>query len=328
MDYKDYYQTLGVAKDASTDAIKKAFRKLARKYHPDVSKEADAQQRMAAVNEAYNVLSDPEKRKAYDALGDPSQYQGARGQGFTPPPGWSHQEFHFSDGDGPSGMGGMHGEDYSSFFEELFGQAQHQRRRQRQQAGPPPDMRGRDQHSVIELDLADSYAGGMHHLQLSGVTVDAQGHAHETVRELQVTIPKGVREGQMIRLAGQGGAGIGHGEAGDLLLEVRFRPDKRWHAEGKDVYQQLPLAPWEAALGGPVEFTTLAGPLEINVPPGSQPGRKLRVKGKGLPSATPGDLYLVIQLLTPPATTEAQRAAYQALAAAYAGANPRAGATP
>ena len=325
MDYKDYYKTLGVAKDASADAIKKAFRKLARKYHPDISKEADAQQRMAEVNEAYNVLSDPEKRKAYDELGDPSQYQGAQGQGFRPPPGWSHQEFHFRDGDGAAGM---QGEDFSSFFEELFGQAPRQQRRQRQQAGPPPDARGRDQHSVIELDVPDSYAGGTHHLQLRGVQLDAQGHAQETVRELQVTIPKGVREGQMIRLAGQGSPGLGGGEAGDLLLEVRFRADKRWHTEGKDVYQQLPLAPWEAALGGPVEFTTLAGPLEINVPPGSQPGRKLRVKGKGLPSSTPGDLYLVIQLLTPPATTDAQRAAYQALAAAYAGANPRAGAAP
>jgi curved DNA-binding protein len=325
VDYKDYYKTLGVAKDAGADEIKKAFRKLARKYHPDVSKEADAQQRMAEVNEAYNVLSDPEKRKAYDELGDPSQYQGAQGQGFTPPPGWNHQEFHFRDSDGASGMGGMHGEDYSSFFEELFGRAHRQQRRQRQQAGPPPDVRGRDRHSVIELDVPDSYAGGMHRLQLRGVQLDAQGHAHETVRELQVTIPKGVREGQMIRLAGQGSPGLGNGEAGDLLLEVRFRADKRWHTEGKDVYQQLPLMPWEAALGGPVEFTTLAGPLEINVPAGSQPGRKLRIKGKGLPSSTPGDLYLVLQLQVPKAHTAAQRAAYEALAAAYADLRTRTG---
>ena len=327
MDYKDYYKTLGVSKDASADDIKKSFRKLARKYHPDVSKEADAQARMAEVNEAYNVLSDPEKRKAYDELGDPSQYAGARGQGFTPPPGWNHQEFHFSDGDGAEGFAGMHGgQDYSSFFEELFGQAQRQRRRA--QSGPPPDMRGRDQHSVIELDVPDSYAGGTHHLQLRGVEMDAQGHAHETVRELQVTIPKGVREGQMIRLAGQGSPGLGKGEAGDLLLEVRFRPDKRWHTEGKDVYQDLPILPWEAALGGPVEFTTLAGPLEINVPAGSQPGRKLRVKGKGLPSATPGDLYLILQLQVPKAHTDAQRAAYEALAKTYADIRPRTGDAP
>lgn len=315
MDYKDYYQTLGVDKQASADAIKKAFRKLARKYHPDISKEADAQQRMAEVNEAYNVLSDPEKRQAYDALGDPSHFQGAQAQGFTPPPGWNHQEFHFSDGDMP-GAGGPRGGDYSSFFEELFGRAQHQQRRS--QTGPSPDMRGRDQHSVIELEVPDSYAGGVHHLQLRGVQLDAQGHAQESLRELQVSIPKGVREGQMIRLAGQGSPGMGTDQAGDLLLEVRFRADKRWHTDGKDVYQQLPLMPWEAALGGPVEFTTLAGPLEISVPAGSQPGRKLRIKGKGLPSSTPGDLYLVLQLQIPKAHTDAQRAAYEALSKAYA----------
>jgi len=188
-------------------------------------------------------------------------------------------------------------------------------------------VRGRDQHSVIELDVPDSYAGGMHRLQLRGVQLDAQGHAHETVRELQVTIPKGVREGQMIRLAGQGSPGLGNGEAGDLLLEVRFRADKRWHTEGKDVYQQLPLMPWEAALGGPVEFTTLAGPLEINVPAGSQPGRKLRIKGKGLPSSTPGDLYLVLQIIVPPVFNDAQRQAYAALSQAFDGRNPRTGGT-
>jgi curved DNA-binding protein len=324
VDYKDYYQTLGVAKNAGADEIKKAFRKLARKYHPDISKEADAQQRMAEVNEAYNVLSDPAKRKAYDALGDPGQYQGAQGQGFTPPPEWNHPEFHFRDGAGQNGDG-MHSGDYSSFFEELFGQAQRQRSQQRQHAGPPPDRRGRDQHSVIELDIPDSYAGGVHRLQLRGMQLDAQGRAQESLRELQVTIPKGVREGQMIRLAGQGSPGLGQGEAGDLLLEVRFRADKRWHAEGKDVYQQLPLMPWEAALGGPVEFTTLAGPLEIQVPAGSQPGRKLRVKGKGLHGSTPGDLYLVLQLQVPKAHTDAQRAAYEALAQAYADLRPSPG---
>ena len=324
MDYKDYYQTLGVDRHANADAIKKAFRKQARKYHPDISKEANAQQRMAEVNEAYNVLSDPEKRKAYDALGDPGQYQGAQAQGFTPPPGWEHQEFHFRDAAGQDGSD-MHDSDYSSFFEELFGQAQ---RRQRPHASPPSDRRGRDQHSVIELDVADSYAGGVHLLQLRGVQLDAQGHAQDSLRELQVSIPKGVREGQMIRLAGQGSPGMGAGQAGDLLLEVRFRADKRWHTEGKDVYQQLPLMPWEAALGGPVEFTTLAGPLEIGVPAGSQPGRKLRVKGKGLPGSTPGDLYLVLQLQVPKAHTDAQRAAYEALAKAYADLRTSTGDTP
>ncbi|MBP9940957.1 MAG: DnaJ domain-containing protein [Comamonas sp.] len=318
MEYKDYYKILGVAKDASADEIKKAYRKMARKYHPDISKEPDAALRMAEVNEANAVLSDPEKRKAYDQLGDPSQYaQSGAGHasGFQAPPGWDGQDFHFhhSSTDADSA-------DYSSFFEELFGRGQRARR-----SGPPSDMRGQDQHSSIELEVPDSYSGGMRVLRLRGVRLDAQGHAVEDERELQVTIPKGVYEGQMIRLAGQGAPGYGKGQPGDLLLEVRFKDDKRWHAQGKDVYQQLPLAPWEAALGGPVEFNTLAGTLEINIPPGSQAGRKLRVKGKGLPSRTPGDLYLVIQIIVPPVFDDNQRKAYESLSKAFAGRNPRTG---
>lgn len=323
MEYKDYYQTLGVAKDASADDIKKAYRKLARKYHPDLSKEPNAAARMAQVNEANAVLSDPEKRKAYDQLGDASHYRQTGSDsyahsGFQPPPGWDGQDFHFHHS---SGEDAPH-TDYSSFFEELFGRAQKARR-----SGPPPDMRGQDQHSVIELEVPHSYSGGTHVLRLRGVRLDAQGHAVEDVRELQVTIPKGVYEGQMIRLAGQGAPGYGQGEAGDLLLEVRFKDDKRWYAQGKDVYQQLPLTPWEAALGGPVEFNTLAGELEINIPPGSQPGRKLRIKGKGLPSRAPGDLYLVVQVIVPPVFNNAQRTAYEALSKAFEGRNPRTGDT-
>lgn len=317
MEYKDYYQILGVAKDASAEDIKKAFRKLARKYHPDISKEPDAAAKMAEVNEANAVLSDPEKRKAYDQLGDASQYRQSDA-GFQPPPGWDSQNFHFRQ----SSEGDPNHTDYSSFFEELFGRAQNARRR-----GPPPDMRGQDQHASIELDLPDSYNGGMRVLRLRGVRLDAQGHAVEDERELQVTIPKGVYEGQMIRLAGQGMPGYGQAEPGDLLLEVRFKDDKRWHVQGKDVYQQLPLAPWEAALGGPVEFDTLAGPLEINIPASTQTGRKLRVKGKGLPSRTPGDLYLVVQIIVPPVFNDAQRQAYETLSKAFEGRNPRTGDT-
>ena len=319
MEYKDYYQVLGVTKDASAAEIKKAYRKLARKYHPDISKEADAATKMAEVNEANAVLSDPEKRQAYDQLGDPSHYQQGHGAGggFQPPPGWDAHDFHFSQG---GGHGGGH-EDYSSFFEDLFGRGQ----RARRSSSPPPDMRGQDQHSSIELDVPDSYTGGMRVIHLRGVKLNAQGRAEEEIRELQVTIPKGVYEGQMIRLAGQGAPGYGNGEAGDLLLEVRFKDDKRWHTQGKDVYQQLPLAPWEAALGGPVEFETLAGTLEINIPPGSQAGRKLRVKAKGLPSRTPGDLYLVVQIIVPPIFDDAQRSAYEALSQAFEGRNPRSG---
>ncbi|RMX04158.1 J domain-containing protein [Corticibacter populi] len=320
MDYKDYYKILGVAKDATPDDIKKAYRRLARKYHPDISKEPDAAARMAEVNEANTVLSDPEKRAAYDQLGDASQFQG--GAGFQPPPGWDEGSFHFRSG-GTDGMpGGGQAGDFSSFFEDLFGRGQQARRR-----GPPPDARGQDQHASIELTVPESYSGATRVLQLRGVELNAEGHAVETNRELHVTIPKGVYEGQMIRLAGKGQPGTGKGAAGDLLLQVHFAPDARWHAEGKDVYQQLPLTAWEAALGGPVKLDTLAGALEINVPAGSQPGRKLRVKGRGLPAREPGDLYLVVQLAVPAPVTEEQRAAYAALAKTFPNFNPRPGAT-
>ena len=314
MDYKDYYHILGITKDASAEDIKKAYRKLARKYHPDISKEADAAQKMAEINEANTVLSDPEKRKAYDQLGDASTHS-AHTSGFEPPPGWDAQNFHFHSDAGDSEQ------DHSHFFEELFGRAQ----RARHRSGPPPDRRGQDQHTHIELEVPDSYHGGMRVLHVRGWQRDAHGHAVENTRELQVTIPQGVHEGQMIRLAGQGGPGSGQGQPGDLLLEVRFQDDKRWYTQGKDVYQYLPLAPWEAALGGAVEFKTLAGTLEINIPAGSQAGRKLRVKGKGLPSRTPGDLYLVVQIMVPPVFTDAQRHAYEALSQAFEGRNPRSG---
>lgn len=322
MEYKDYYRILGVDKNASAEDIKKAYRKLARKYHPDISKEPDAAARMAEVNEANTVLSDPDKRLAYDQLGEASHPTGAghrpgQSAGFQPPPGWDQQDFHFH-----SSADGAEHPEFSSFFEELFGRGQRTRR-----SGPAPDLRGQDQHTAIELEVPDSYHGGMRVLRLRGVRLDAQGHAVEDERELQVTIPQGVYEGQMIRLAGQGLPGYGQGPAGDLLLEVRFKDDKRWHTQGKDVYQQLPLAPWEAALGGPVEFDTLAGPLEIHIPPGSQAGRKLRVKGKGLPSRTPGDLYLVLQIIVPPVFNDAQRQAYAALSQAFDGRNPRTGGT-
>lgn len=309
MDYKDYYRILGVDKKASADDIKKAYRRLARKYHPDVSKEPDAAERMAEINEANTVLSDPERRAAYDELGDASRFQQG---GFRTPPGW--QEAHagghgFAEGDFGDGA------DYSSFFEELFG-----RGRQFRRAGSaqPPDIRGQDQHATVELGVPESYSGTSRLLALRSIELDAEGRPAEKVRELQVTIPKGVREGQMIRLAGKGQPGIGKGEPGDLLLQVRFTEDPRWHTEGKDVYQHVHVTPWQAALGGPVQFDTLAGTFEIGVPAGSQPGRKLRIKGKGLPAKVPGDLYLVLDISVPPATTDAQREAYEALARAFA----------
>lgn len=316
MDYKDYYKILGVDKKAGADEIKKAYRRLARKYHPDVSKEPDAAERMAEINEANTVLSDPERRAAYDELGDASRF----GQGgFRPPPGW--QDAHPGHA-GAQGFGADFGQadmgdagDYSSFFEALFG-----RGRQYRQArgGAMPDIRGQDQHASVELSVPESYSGTSRVLALRSIEADDEGRPTEKVRELHVNIPRGVRAGQMIRLAGKGQPGLGKGEPGDLLLEVRFTDDPRWHTDGKDVYQHVHITPWQAALGGPVQFDTLAGTFEIAVPAGSQPGRKLRIKGKGLPAKVPGDLYLVLDIEVPAATTDTQREAYAALARAFA----------
>lgn len=318
MDYKDYYKILGVDKKASAQEIKKAFRKLARKYHPDVSKEKDASQRMAEVNEANAVLSDPEKRAAYDALGEAPPHGYGSAQGFQPPPGWE-QSFHSR-----SENMGSEDSDFSDFFSQMFGQGA--RAQSAHRAGgsrSAPDMRGQDQHADIELSLEDSYQGATRSIHLRSSAIDENGQLRPKDKELQVSIPKGVREGQMIRLAGQGSPGLGKGAAGDLLLNVHFQSDPRWWSEGKDVYQRVPLAPWEAELGGAVQFKTLAGELEVTVPPGYRTGRKLRVKGKGLPAATPGDLYLVLDVIFPPASTEEQKKAYAAFAKAFPGFNAR-----
>ncbi|WP_313301644.1 DnaJ C-terminal domain-containing protein [Diaphorobacter sp.] len=326
MEFKDYYKILGVDKNAAADEIKKAYRKLARKYHPDVSKEADAADRMAEVNEANTVLSDPEKRAAYDNLGKEGAYRA--GQDFRPPPNWD-AGFEFTDGGDGAGMDGAA---FSDFFEQMFGRAAREQRggagssRAHFRGGPPPQQRGEDHHAKIELDLQDAYQGAERMLTLRGAKLDDSGHMVNEDRQLQVTIPKGVREGQLIRLSGQGSPGYGGGPNGDLFLEVQFKPDARWRAQDRDVYQSVNISPWEAELGGPIQVTTPGGnTVEVNVPAHSKPGRKLRLKERGIPSATPGDLYLELHVVLPPAHTDEQKAAYSAMAKAFAGFNPRSG---
>ncbi len=324
MEFKDYYKILGVEPTATADEVKKAYRKLARKYHPDVSKEPDAAQRMSEVNEANTVLSDPEKRAAYDAL----RQQAAQGPGhdFRPPPNWD-AGYEFSDFGGGDGYGG----DFSDFFEQLFGRAARQGRAAHGARGARHGFgsgaqRGSDHHAKIELDLLDAYQGAERMLTLHGGRLDAQGHLVQEERTLQVKIPKGVREGQLIRVPGQGAPGAGGGPAGDLFLEVHFKPDPRWRAEGRDVYQPVPVAPWEAELGASIEVATPSGTVEVKVPAGSKPGRKLRLKGRGIPGNPPGDLYLELNVALPPARTESERAAYTAFAQAFPRFNPRQGA--
>lgn len=300
MEFKDYYQTLGVSRDATADEIKKAFRGLARKYHPDVSKEPDAEVRMKEINEAFAVLSDTEKRAAYDQVG--RNYHA--GQEFRPPPDWD-AGFEFS-GRGFSGMGST---DFSDFFSELFGSRMGDRH-----VGARFHTRGEDHHAKVMLDLEDAYHGATRVLTLRVPRNDEHGRVMLAERTLNVQIPKGIHEGQSIRLAGQGIPGSGGGQPGDLYLEVHFKPHPRYRVEGRDVYATLLLAPWEAALGATVQAAVPDGTVEVRIPEGSQPGRKLRLKGRGIPGRPPGDLYLVMEVALPPASNPKARALYEAMA--------------
>ena len=305
MEFKDYYQTLGVARDAPADAVKKAFRKLARKYHPDVSKEPDAGKRMAQINEANTVLSDPEKRAAYDQLGQP-----APGQDFRPPPGWD-EGMEFS----RHRRSAEESAEFSQFFSEIFGkmgrEGAHPRGRSADGAATYP---GNDHHARILLELEDSFTGASRQLTLRAPRLDPKGHVVLEERTLNVKIPAGIREGQVIRLTGQGEPGIGNGKTGDLLLEVQFKPHARFRADGRDLLLTLPVAPWEAALGSIIAVELPGGAINLRIPEGAQTGKQLRVRGKGLPSDPPGDLYVDLRIVAPPAGTPKVRELYEALA--------------
>ena len=316
MKFRDYYETLGVARGATEAEIKAAYRKLARKYHPDVNKETGAEEQFKAVGEAYSVLKDTEKRAAYDRMGA----NWKNGQDFTPPPNWN-EGFEYSDGNFGSGHGGFGGGyegDQSEFFESLFGRGRH---RQGGRGGNPRqgmDFKGQDHHAKILIDLADAYNGAKRTIALHMPTQDANGHVSTQERKLDVSIPKGIKAGQNLRLAGQGGPGMGAGAAGDLYLEIDFHPNPIYRVDGKDVYLDLPLAPWEAALGTTVNIPTPAdSTLELKIPAGTATGRKMRLKGKGIPSKEAGDLYVVPNIVLPSADSDAQKEAYQSLEKAF-----------
>jgi curved DNA-binding protein len=316
MEYKDYYQIMGVKRDATQDEIKRAYRKLARKYHPDVSKEPDAEVRFKEVGEAYEVLKDPEKRIAYDQLGA----NWKAGQEFRPPPGWD-QGFEFRGG----GYTSADASQFSDFFESLFGGGLggFARGPGFTGRGGGYSARGEDTHAKVIIDLEDAYQGATRAINLKHTEMGGDGRPRVVERTLNVRIPKGVRQGQHIRLAGQGGAGVGRGGAGDLFLEVEFRAHPYYHVEGRDVFLDLPLAPWEAALGATVKAPTPTGAIDLKIPAGSAAGRKLRLKERGIPANPPGDLYVVLQIALPPANTDAARSAYRALEQALPF-NPRA----
>jgi curved DNA-binding protein len=291
VEYKDYYQTLGVERDASADDIKKAYRKMVRKYHPDVSKHKDADAKTKEINEAYDVLGDATKRAAYDALGRGHH----AGETFHPPPDWGEQ-FDFA------------GAGADDFFADLFAQAG------RRQRGGGFRMRGDDIHAAITIDLRDAYQGATRTISLRVPRQQGPGRTVMEEKTLSVNIPRGVTPGQQLRLAGQGHEGHGGAGPGDLYLEIGFAPDPRYRIEGAHVYENVPVTPWEAALGGQVSVPTPSGTVEVTIPAGSQSGRKLRLKGRGIPANPPGDLYLILDVVLPPANNDKARAIYQAMA--------------
>jgi curved DNA-binding protein len=298
MEFKDYYEIMGLQRSASQDEIKRAYRRLARKYHPDVSKEPDAETRFKELGEAYEVLKDPEKRAAYDQLGA----NWKSGQDFRPPPDWD-SGFEFRGG----GFTGGEGAEFSDFFESLFGQG-FQRAGAR---GGGFAARGEDHHAKVLIDLEDAFNGATRVITLQVPELDEHGHVRTRDRSLNVKIPQGIRQGQQIRLAGQGAPGLGQGQNGDLYLEVRFRPHSHYRVEGHDLYLDLPVAPWEAALGGTAKVPTPRGVVDLTIPSNSASGRKLRLKGRGIPGKSPGDLYAVLRIVLPPADTDQAKTLYR-----------------
>ncbi|MCF8069773.1 MAG: DnaJ domain-containing protein [Desulfobacterales bacterium] len=311
MEYKDYYKIMGLERDASQDDIKRAHRKLARKYHPDISKEPDAEDKFKEVGEAYEVLKDPEKRAAYDHL-DPDLNTG---QEFHPPPDWD-SGFEFRGG-GFTGAGG----DYSDFFEELFGQKRYGTARA--SYNTQFNARGQDHHARVFVDLEDAFRGTTRSISIQTPELDNNGQVRIINRTLNVKIPKGIKEGQQIRLKSQGSPGLGKGTKGDLYLEVHFNPHPLYRAEGSDLYLTLPVTPWEVALGATVKTPTPNGTVDLKIPAGANSGKKLRLKGRGIPGKVTGDIYVILSVIVPPANSEQAKALYKEMSNTLAF-NPRA----
>lgn len=301
MKFKDYYELLGVKPDATADQIKSSYRKLARKYHPDVSKEKNAEDRFKDLNEAFEALRDPKRRQAYDQM----RAGGFRAGDEVRSPQGQPGGFEFD-------MGDVGGGQFSDFFESLFG-------RGRGGAGAGPGARHRQRQAPpvaraeMEVDLETAFAGGKQRVILPGPNGE---------RTLEIKIPQGIQSGQTIRLSGQGNPDH-DGTPGDLLLQMKVRTHPRFALDGRDVSVQLPITPWEAALGGRVPVPTLGGEVGLSIPAGSQSGKKMRLKGRGLPGPTPGDQFVVLQIHTPPAGSDDERALYERMREGFEGFDPR-----
>ncbi|HOV85015.1 MAG TPA: DnaJ C-terminal domain-containing protein [Syntrophobacteraceae bacterium] len=311
--FKDYYKTLGVSRTASQEEIQRAYRKLARKYHPDVNKASNAEEKFKEINEAYEVLKDPDKRSKYDQLGP--DWQG--GQDFRPPPGWDFQ-YDFGHGRGPE-QGGFQwsgGTGFSDFFEALFGgQGFRGAGGRGARKGPVWSQAGSDQEATIRISLEDAFHGATKSIALQVQTVTPEGQLSIQSKNYDVKIPPGILPGQKIRLGGQGGEGIGGGPRGDLYLKVEIEPHPVYRLEGRNLFMDLPVAPWEAVLGVEARLPTLSGAVTVKVPPGTQNGRKLRLRARGMPNSrgAPGDLYAVIHIMVPTKPSARERELFEEL---------------
>lgn len=298
MKYKDYYGSLGVERSASAEDIKKAYRKLARKYHPDVSKDPEGEEKFKEIAEAYETLKNPEKRAAYDQLGSHRP-----GQDFQPPPDWGKQfgdsQFSFED------------VDLADLFAGLAG-GQHRAGRGAGQFRMP----GQDYEVTSPISLEEAYRGTEVEVNLKMPEYDAQGVLHRMPRTFKVRIPKGATDRQRLRLAGRGGKGLNGGRDGDLYLNIALKPHPLFRVSGHDLYLDLPLAPWEAVLGATAEVPTLGGPVRLKIPPNTQTGQQLRLSGRGLPkpNGKEGDLLAIAQIVIPAAASERERELFKGLA--------------
>lgn len=304
MNYKDYYKIIGLEKTASEDDIKKSYRKLARKFHPDVSKEKDAEIRFKEINEAYEVLRDKEKRAAYDQLG--SNWKSGQ-SGFTPPPNWqdNYQQGH-------AGFNGQGQGDFSDFFESLFGGNSNN---QQGSSRSRRSIQGQDSQAKILIDLQDAYTGITRSFTVRDRVMNEHGREQAKVRTLKVNIPKGIKSGQKIRLQKQGGAGVGGAKNGDLYIEVGFNPDSKYVVEGVNITTELAISPWQAALGDKVKVPTPAGNIDLSLPKLVSSGTKMRLKGRGIPNKTVGDFFVKLKIVFPKSLSVEEETLYQSLKA-------------